>query len=63
VKDGTRFLFFDAEEFTDLEPLAQHVSGQLQTMVPDMKSDDWYKNTSLAKMHTMQKGPSMLAWV
>ena len=45
------------KNFTDLKPLAQHVSGQLQTTVPDMMSDNWYKDTFLAKMQTMKKGP------
>jgi chitin synthase len=38
VKDGT--LTLTRKNFMDIEPLAQHVSGQLQTTVPDMKSSD-----------------------
>ena len=48
------------KNFMDVEPLVQHVSGQLQPMVPDMKSDSWYKNTFLTKMQTMRKGPLVL---
>jgi hypothetical protein len=40
------------KKFTDLEPLAQYVSGQLQTTVPDMMSDNWYRDTFLAKLKT-----------
>ena len=58
VTDGS--LLLTRKNFMDLEPLAQHVSGQLQTTVPDMKSNSWYTNTFLAKMKTMQKGPLVL---
>ena len=58
VTDGS--LSLTRKNFMDLEPLAQHVSGQLQTTVPDMKSNSWYTNTFLAKMKTMQKGPLVL---
>ena len=58
VTDGS--LSLTRKNFTNIEPLAQHVSGQLQTTVPDMKSNSWYTNTFLAKMRTMQKGPLVL---
>ena len=58
VMSGTLTLMW--KNFTDLELLMQHVSGQLQTMVPDMKNDSWYTNMFLAKMKTMQKGPLVL---
>ena len=58
VTDGN--LALTRKNFTDVEPLAQHVSGQLQHTVPDMESDSWYTNTFLAKMETMVKGPLVL---
>ena len=58
VTDGS--LVLTRKNATIVEPLAQHVSGQTQTTVPDMKSNSWYTNTFLAKMRTMQKGPLVL---
>ena len=55
VTDNT--LSLTRKNFTDLEPLAQHVSGKLQTQAPDMESENWYKDTFLTKMQTMRKGP------
>ena len=58
VKDGT--LFLTAKNATLLEPLAVHKSGQLQTTVPDLENVNWYQDTFLPKMRTMQKGPLVL---
>ena len=58
VTDGT--LTLTRKNFTDTEPVAQHISGQLQTTVPAMKSNSWYHDTFLTKMQTMMKGPLVL---
>jgi chitin synthase len=58
VMDGT--LSLTRKNFTDLEPLAQHISGPLQSTVPDMESSSWYKNMFLVKMELMKKGPLVL---
>jgi chitin synthase len=54
VTDGT--LTLTRKNFTNEEPQAQRISGQLQTTVPDMMGDNWYKDTFLTKMQTMKKG-------
>jgi chitin synthase len=53
-------LFLKPKNFTHLEPLAKHLSGPLQTTVPDMESVNWYNDTFLAKMEAFQKGPLVL---
>jgi chitin synthase len=58
VTDTTLSLTY--KNFTDLEPVAIHLSGALQTTVPDMENANWYTDTFLAKMKTMQKGPLVL---
>ena len=58
VTDDT--LFLTQKNFTDVEPLARHVSGALQTQAPDMESENWYKGTFFPKMQTMKKGPLVL---
>ena len=53
-------LFLTPKNFTELEPLAMHVSGKLQTQAPDMETNSWYPDTFMAKMKTMRKGPLVL---
>ncbi|KAF8887281.1 chitin synthase-domain-containing protein [Gymnopilus junonius] len=43
--------------WTDIAPLAHHVSGALQTEVPDMEKTDWYSTVFFPKMQTFKKGP------
>jgi chitin synthase len=58
VTDGTTSL--TRQNWTDIAPLAHHVSGRLQTEVPDMESNDWYGNVFFPKMQTMKKGPLVI---
>ncbi|PPQ77158.1 hypothetical protein CVT25_010786 [Psilocybe cyanescens] len=46
--------------WTDVAPLAHHVSGALQTQAPDMEAPDWYTQTFLKKMQPMEKGPLVI---
>ncbi|PPQ74695.1 hypothetical protein CVT26_007605 [Gymnopilus dilepis] len=45
------------QNWTDFAPQAHHVSGALQTEVPDMEKVDWYSKVFFPKMQTFKKGP------
>ncbi|KAF8868757.1 chitin synthase [Gymnopilus junonius] len=55
VTDPT--LSLTRQNWTDIAPLAHHVSGALQTEVPDMEKTDWYSTVFFPKMQTFKKGP------
>jgi chitin synthase len=58
VTDST--LSLTRQNITDIAPLAHHVSGQLQTQAPAMKSNDWYRTVFFPKMQPMRKGPLVI---
>ena len=48
------------QNFTDVAPLAHHVSGALQTSITGLEPADWYGQTFFPKMKTMRKGPLVI---
>ncbi|KAJ7036551.1 glycosyltransferase family 2 protein [Mycena alexandri] len=56
VSDGSQMLTF--KNFSDVEPTAVHVSGQLATESNSaLHQSNWYTNTFQAKMKNYYKGP------
>ncbi|KAJ7766830.1 glycosyltransferase family 2 protein [Mycena metata] len=56
VTDGSMMLTF--KNFSDVEPTAVHVSGQLATVSTSaLHQSNWYTNTFQAKMKNFYKGP------
>lgn len=49
------------QNFTDVAPLAHHISGALQTSIEGLEPADWYSQTFFPKMKPMRKGPLVIA--